>query len=80
MAISVDAKKPSSAAKRHGEPDLIQFRLLYVICFTLFLIEALIHRLLPWTWFTEQGTARRYSVFEQARNAAGVCATYVFMA
>ena len=35
MAISVEAKKPSSAAKRHGEPELIQFKLLYVICFTL---------------------------------------------
>jgi len=41
---------------------------------------AAMRRLLPWTWFAERGNAmRRQSIFGEARNAAGICATYAFM-
>jgi hypothetical protein len=64
---------------RRGEVEGLQFRLLYAICFSLFLIAAAIQRVLPWRWLGRAGGTAHHSVFAQARNAAGICATYVFM-
>ena len=64
---------------RRGEEEGLQFRLLYAICFSLFLIAAAIQRVLPWRWLGRAGGTAHHSVFAQARNAAGICATYVFM-
>jgi hypothetical protein len=65
---------------RRGEPEPMHFRLLYGICFSIFLIAAVIQRSLPWTWFARRDDAvLRPSVVEQARNAASICATYAFM-
>lgn len=64
---------------RRGEVEGLQFRLLYAICFCLFLIAAAIQRVLPWRWLGRAGATAHHSVFTQARNAAGICATYVFM-
>ena len=67
-------------ASHRGEAGPIQFRILYSICFSIFLVVAAMRRLLPWTWFAERGNAmRRQSIFGEARNAAGICATYAFM-
>jgi hypothetical protein len=78
MSMGVNAR--ARALARRGQPDIIQFRLLYVICFSLFLIAGVLHRLLPWTWFAERAKDKRLSLLEQASNAAGICASYAFMA
>jgi len=65
-------------ARHRGEP--VQFRLLHAICFSIFLVVAVMKRLWSWTWFSHRGSAmHRQSIFEEARNAAGICATYAFM-
>ena len=77
MSIDFNRSSMSQATRANGE--IIQFRLIYAICFGLFLLAAVIKRLLPWTWFV-RAESKRQSVFEQARNAAGICAAYAFMA
>ena len=78
MSMGVNAR--AGALARRGQPDIIQFRLLYVICFSLFLVAAVLQRLAPWTWFAKRAKEGHLSVLEQARNAAGICATYAFVA
>ena len=77
MSMDFNRSRMSHATRADGE--IVQFRLIYAICFGLFLLAAVIKRLLPWTWFA-RAQSKRQSVFEQARNAAGICATYAFMA
>jgi hypothetical protein len=79
MSIDIDRQSMTQATRADGE--VIQFRLIYAICFSLFLLAAIVQRLLPWTWSARSPHAgSRRSVLEQARNAAGICATYAFMA
>jgi hypothetical protein len=75
--MSIQTSERAGVASRRDASELIQFRVLYATCFGLFLLAGVVHRLLPWTWFGREPSP---SVFEQARNAAGVCATYAFMA
>jgi hypothetical protein len=64
---------------RAAKSETIQFRLLYAICFGIFLSAAVIQKVLPWRWFVSREGTIRQSIFAQARNAAGICATYAFM-
>jgi len=66
-------------AGRRAKPNSVEFRLLYAICFGLFLIAAVIQKILPWRWFGHRKDSLRQSIFAQARNAAGICAAYTFM-
>jgi hypothetical protein len=78
--MSIDFNRHGMTQATRDEGEAIQFRLIYTMCFGLFLAAAVTRRLLTWTWFARpQGSPRR-SVIEQARNAAGICATYAFMA
>ena len=77
--MSIVIEERAGSRRRHGKSDNIQFQLLYGICLSLFLIAAVFQRLLPWTWFAQRPTEGRQSSFEQARKAAGICATYAFM-
>ncbi len=74
--MNIQTSGRAQVPSRRDASELIQFRVLYATCFGLFLIAGVVHRLLPWTSFGRE----RPSVLEQARNAAGVCATYAFMA
>ena len=77
MSIDIDRHTVTRATRAD---EVIQFRLIYAICFSLFLLAAIIQRLLPWNWSARSPHAgARRSVLEQARNAAGICATYAFM-
>ncbi|MEM8573836.1 MAG: hypothetical protein AAGF48_04295 [Pseudomonadota bacterium] len=64
---------------RRGEADSLQFRVLYVICFGIFLFAATVQALLPWRWFSRAEGEVQHSILAQAKNAAGICAGYVFM-
>jgi len=65
-------------AGRRGKPN-VEFGLIYAICFGLFLIAAVVQKILPWRWFGHRKDALHKSIFAQARNAASICATYAFM-
>ncbi len=79
--MSVDLPKRSgSVAKRLDVADAVQYRVIYVVCFAVFLAAAIIERAMPWTWHgSRPKTERRQSILEQAREAAGTCTTYAFM-
>jgi hypothetical protein len=77
MTMSTTVSERHGATNRRGEPDLLQFRLLYAICFSLFLPATVTRRLLSVA--LRPRADRHKSVFEEARNAAGICATYAFM-
>jgi hypothetical protein len=78
--MSIDFNRHSMTQATRAEGEAIQFRLIYAVCFGLFLVAAVTKRLLPWTWFARPQGSPCQSVIEQARNAAGICATYAFMA
>ncbi len=65
--------------RRRDVSDALQFRLLYATCFGVFLVSGLLMRLLAWIRFAGARRAERQSIFQQARNSAGLCATYAFM-
>lgn len=58
----------------------IESRTLYGACYLLFLGRALIRRVAPWRRPSTYGdTARRDSIFNEARTAAGVIVSSSFM-
>jgi hypothetical protein len=73
MALALTTKESSSHVKRHGV-ETIQFRLILAVCFGVFLIAALIERLLPWSW-----RRRKPSPIAQAWRSAHTCTAYAFM-
>jgi hypothetical protein len=52
----------------------LQFRLIFAVCFAVFLTAALLERLLPWTW--RRGKA---APITRAWQSARTCTTYAFM-
>lgn len=79
--MSVDyTKRNGPLARRADMADAIQYRMIYAVCFAVFLVAAIIERAMPWTWLGSRAKAeRRQSILEQAGEAAGTCATYAFM-
>lgn len=73
-------KRSGSLARRADMADAIQYRVIYVACFAVFLVAAIVERAMPWSWLGSRATAeRRQSILEQAGEAAGTCTTYAFM-
>ena len=72
-------KQAGTAARRTDMADAIQYRVIYAVCFAVFLVAASIERLMPWTWHAHRSASRRPSILEQAGEAAGTCTTYAFM-
>ncbi len=72
------SKQAGIAARRTDMADAIQYRVIYAVCFAVFLVAASIARLMPWTWVGRR-SARRPSILEQAGEAAGTCTTYACM-
>jgi hypothetical protein len=79
--MSVDyTKRNGPLARRADMADAIQYRMIYAVCFAVFLVAAIIERAMPWTWLgSRPKTERRQSILEQAGEAAGTCTTYAFM-
>mgnify|MGYP006297995067 CR=1 FL=1 len=60
--------------------DARQYRRMFVLCFSVFLVVALVSRLLPRRMRPLQGTGERRSVIAEARAAANAAVPFVFMA
>ncbi len=75
MAFTMDAR-PRSLSK-FKRTESLEFRLIFVAAFAVFLVTATVERLLPLSWF-KRGAARK-SIVEQAKEAANTCAAYAFM-
>ena len=79
--MSMDSSKHSGSITRRTEmADAIQYRVIYAVCFAVFLVAAIIERAMPWSWRGARAKAeRRQSIIERAGEAAGTCTTYAFM-
>jgi hypothetical protein len=80
-AMSIDVHKRSGQlARRTDLVEAMQYRIIYAICFVVFLVGAVLERAAPWAWLARRSNSeRRPSILEQAGEAAGTCTTYAFM-
>jgi len=73
MAL-VMTTKDSSTRVRRDRMETLQYRLILVVCFAVFLIAALLERLLPWSWRNQKP-----SPIAHAWRSAHTCTAYAFM-
>lgn len=73
MALVMTTKDGPTHVKRDAL-ETLQFRLILVVCFGVFLLAALVERLLPWSW-----RRRKPSPIAQAWRSAHTCTAYAFM-
>ena len=58
----------------------IESRVMFAACYLLFLVRAVLHRVMPWRRpHGFEGRARNESIFHEARNAASVLVSSSFM-
>ena len=57
----------------------IEFRLLFALAFMVFLAAGLVARLTPGWWLSDDRSASRTSLIEEARTAAGSTIPFAFM-
>ncbi len=67
-------------SKQPGENRTIEFRLMFGVCYLLFLVPAIVKRLMPWRKGVVFNQSRiRESVFREASSAAAVVVASSFM-
>ena len=60
--------------------DALDFRLIYIASFIIFLASAALGRLMPWRWLGwSSGSHRRGSIVGEARAAANTFTPFAFM-
>lgn len=58
----------------------IEFRLIFVVAFMVFLAAELIERFMPWRWLAAGvDEQRERSIFARAKESAARCTAYAFM-
>lgn len=75
MAFTMDSRPKTLSKFKRAES--LEFRLIFIAAFAVFLVTATVERLLPITWF--KAGRKRQSIIEQAKEAANTCAAYAFM-
>ncbi|WP_041595118.1 hypothetical protein [Halorhodospira halophila] len=76
MAHAVKARPNSARARRKEET---QYRLLMAVSFAIFLIGAVLSRLVPARWRAAPRQGERQSVIAEARAAAQTSVPFAFM-
>lgn len=57
----------------------LEYRLIFGMCFLVFLLAGIVERLLPWSWLApSRDTRLPLPLIEQAWGAAGTCTAYAF--
>lgn len=70
----------STSRDRSRVEDSFEFKLMFVLTFTVFLVAATVGRLLPEGWRPlRRGPGSHRSIVGEARAAAGTCVPFVFM-
>ncbi len=67
--------------ERHAQSDRrpsFEYHLIFAASFIIFLVAAVLERLMPWNWLNTI-SRRRPSVFTRAWDAAETCSAYSFM-
>jgi hypothetical protein len=68
----------SRVERKHRKGESFEYRLLMAVSFTIFLIAAIVSRVLPTRQRVVPGAQRR-SVIDEARAAAETCVPFAFM-
>jgi hypothetical protein len=78
--MDIDMSKDNWPRRRATGKASIEYRLIFLVSFLLFVVATVIERLMPWTWLqaSEDGQ-RRLSIVGKAWDAAETCTTYAFM-
>ena len=76
---------PARASDAASTPDYVrdrrQYQRIYVLCFAIFLVVALVCRVLPRAWRPfANAEGKRSSVIDEVRNAVSTVLPFVFMA
>jgi hypothetical protein len=59
--------------------ESVEYRLIFGICFAVFLLAGVVERLMPWSWLApSRDRGPPLSVVQQALGAAGTCTAYAF--
>ena len=66
---------------RHKQPAKasIDYYLIAGVCFLVFLVAAIIERLMPWNWLRPAKNGQRGSIVARSWDAAKTCTIYAFM-
>ncbi|MFN0218724.1 MAG: hypothetical protein ACKVP4_07935 [Hyphomicrobium sp.] len=75
MAHTIDTRRRSLSKFKRAES--LEFRLIFIAAFAVFLVTATLERLLLLSWLRGEGS--RKSILEQAKESANTCAAYAFM-
>jgi hypothetical protein len=71
--------KETTTHIRRDARETLEYRVIFGVCFAVFLLAGIVERLLPWAWHKQTRGARpSLSLFQQAWGAAGTCTAYAF--
>ena len=65
--------------RRTRRKDVSEYRLLFAAAVAIFLVAAVVSRLLPWNWRVAGGAQPKKSVVDEAWDAANTALPYAFM-
>jgi hypothetical protein len=77
MAIDITSHDERQAS--FDRKPSVEYHLIFAASFIIFLVAAVIERLMPWTWLNTSRDRVRPSVFARALDAAKTCTAYAFM-
>lgn len=64
---------------RRDARESLEYRLIFGVCFIVFLLAGVVERLVPWGWHVPtRDTRPPQSLLQQAWGAAGTCTAYAF--
>ena len=75
MSEYVHSNRPKFFVRRWT----LESRAMFATCYLLFLVRAVVHRVMPWRRSAAFGPADRESIFREASSAAGVLVSSSFM-
>lgn len=80
VAMTEVLTKKCASHVRRDSTKSIEYRLIFSVCFLVFLVAGAVERLSPWSWLAQEHEAGpSSSIIAQAWGAACTCTAYAFM-
>lgn len=75
-----DLYRPVCSPSRVRKEDTVEYRLIFMVSFVIFLVAALVARVLPRQWRPYPSGSSPYgSIFDEAKSAANTFVPFAFM-
>jgi hypothetical protein len=79
VAMTDTLSRETTTQIRRDSREGLEYRLIFGVCFVVFLLAGVVERLLPWSWHLPARDMRpALSLLQQAWGAAGTCTAYAF--